>query len=85
MKILKNFCYCIGSIYERYKIIVCNLKRIWIFLSNSISEVVIGKLFSRIHEEPAKKADLKRDLERIEMAILDNLDMYQVKTFFFSR
>jgi hypothetical protein len=45
--------------------------------------VVIGKLFSRIHEEPAKKADLKRDLERIEMAILDNLDMYQVKTFSF--
>ena len=78
----KFLCY-IGVVYERYRIIVCRLKQIRIFLGNSISEVAVSKLFSRLHEEPAKNADLKRDLERIEMAILDNLDMYQVKTFSF--
>ena len=54
----KKFLYCIGAIYERYKIIVCKLKQIKIFLGNSISEVVIGKLFSRIHEESTIKAVL---------------------------
>ncbi len=57
-----------------------SLKQIRRYFGNSISEVAVSKLFSHTQEELANNTDLKRDLERIEWVILDNLDMYQVKT-----